>query len=106
MITPQQQRAWREEYLEEMRKVSQDIYPLEGREESDGEDLEERIILFYNDVLIPIINTTGYVYQNFPIVVSQIDEKQVPLKEEESLSLPEVFDYLASMSQYGRDIVL
>lgn len=106
MITLEQKQAWREEYLEEMRKISQEIYPLEGREESDGEDFDERIILFYNDVLIPMLNTTGYVFQNFPIVVSQIDEKHIPLREEDALSLPDVFDYLCSISQYGRDIVL
>ena len=106
MITQEQKQIWREEYLEEMRIISQEVSPLEGRGDASGEDIDDRLLLFFSDVLIPLINSIGYVFQNFPLVVSRIDEEAIPLKEEDVLSLSDVFEYLYAMSQYGRDIVL
>jgi hypothetical protein len=105
MITPQQRNAWREKYLEEMCKVSQESFPIGDLQGFMDENiLEDRIFLSFMDTLIPFINTIGYYLQNNPLSDDPSDLADIP--EENRFSLPDLFEYLTGMSQYGCEIVL
>ena len=105
MITPEQKQAWREEYLEEMRNVSQEAFPIKDFQGLfDENDIGDRIFLTIIDTLIPFLNTLGYYIQNNPFFD---DPSELAYASEENrLSLPDLFEYLTGMSRYGCDMVL
>ena len=103
MITQEQRQAWKDEYLEQLSNISKEILPVDDKYSLDSNSLDDRLLLFLANVIIPLLNSFGYVMQNFPVVVAKIDGKA---NKKYSLSIYELFDYLYGMSNYGRDQVL
>ena len=77
MITPEQKQTWREEYLEEMRKISLTPETFGDNSLLDGLDdsiIEDHFFHFYFSLFLPYTKAIGFVLRNHPLVVASIDK--------------------------------
>jgi len=106
MITPEQKQAWREEYIDELRAISQERPDLGDYQELlDKSDINDRIFMFFLDAFVPSLNAFGYYLQNNPLD-DDPEGEPYPVSEEIVLTRSELFEYLSGMCHYGREKVL
>lgn len=103
MMTPQQRNAWREEYLEEMRKISLTPETLGDDTILDGLDesiLEDHFFHFYFSFFIPYAKAIGFVLMNHPLVVASIDKEWI--RSTDKITLGKLYEYLVELTRYGQ----
>lgn len=112
MISIQQEQQWRREYLQKMRDILNDArgkYNLERLKELYPEDVEElddlegddnSVLPFLLEVIAPILSLMPFIEKNVPAPQTKEDEEGKGFFPRYTLS--EIFDYLSSITDYGK----
>ena len=112
MISIQQEQQWRREYLQKMRDILNDArgkYNLERLKELYPEDAEELddlegddifVFKFLLEVIAPILSLVPFIEKNVPAPQTKGDEEGKGFFPRYTLS--EIFDYLSSITDYGK----
>ena len=101
MITPQQRNAWRGAYLRELKKIAESTpNPWMDEIEWDNELLEDRLSQFVYRDYLRFIKIVAFVFENHPLVIAAIDSPII--KAEDACTVSGLFQYLRSLTSYGR----
>lgn len=106
MITPQQRNAWRGAYLRQLRKIASTSPLQEGwEEEYEFENaLEAHLIRFTLNDFVLLSQCLSFIFENHPLAIAYIDKEGI--KEQDRLSLEELFAFLQPLSNYAKYNVL
>ena len=101
MITPQQRGAWRRAYLRQLRKIAEST-PNPWMDEIEWEDdlLEDRLTQFIYRDYLRFLKTVVFVFENHPLALAKIDSAFI--KDEDACTVSGLFQYLKSLTSYGR----
>lgn len=106
MITPQQRNAWRGAYLRQLKKIASTSPLQEGWEdEYEFENaLEAHLVRFFLNDFVILGRCLSFVFESHPLVLAYIDKERI--REQDCLSLEELFAFLQPLSNYAKYPVL